>query len=43
VISVILALLPVLLFLAALALMDSFKLVRPGAIVAAVGWGAMVS
>jgi protease PrsW len=40
VLSVVLALVPVLLFLSALVLLDSFKLVRPAAVAAAVAFGA---
>jgi RsiW-degrading membrane proteinase PrsW (M82 family) len=37
------ALLPVVLFLAALVLMDSFKLVRPAVVIGAVGWGMLAA
>src|SRR5258705_6163156 len=37
------ALVPVLAFLAALWLMDSFSLVRPAAVVEAIGWGSIAA
>ena len=37
------AVLPVVLFLGVLLLMDSFKLARPSAVVAALGWGVIAA
>src|SRR5688572_31241299 len=41
--NIIVAFLPILVFLAVLVLMDSFKLARPSAIAAALGWGVLAA
>jgi len=43
VVNTILAFFPVILFLGVLLLMDSFKLAKPSAIAAAIGWGVVAA